>query len=75
MRCTSSYRPDAAAQKDGASPSEVVLVSNSEAALDRARATGLWQELAADGGRPWTDDYSNIVGAMIERAFPPKAAN
>jgi len=69
------YHPDAAAKKDGASSSEVMLVSKSEAQLARARATGLWQDVAADSQRPWTDDYSNIIGAMIERAFPPKAAN
>ncbi|HEV7693451.1 MAG TPA: fused MFS/spermidine synthase [Hyphomonadaceae bacterium] len=67
------YFPDDAAKKDGATSSEVMLVSKSEAQLARARATGLWQDAPGDGQRPWTDDYSNIIGAMIERAAPSQA--
>lgn len=62
-----SFKPDQGLREQGVSRSNVVLVSRSNAALDRARATGLWQELPSDGGRPWTDDYSNIIGAMIDR--------
>jgi hypothetical protein len=47
--------------------SEVALVAKSPRALEKARAMGGWTELAADGKRPWTDDFSNIIGAMIER--------
>jgi hypothetical protein len=52
----------------GATASEVVVVSMNPEAIERLRRTGDWQELASDGGRPWTDDYSNIVGAMLAKA-------
>jgi hypothetical protein len=62
------YHPTQDEMRMGASASEVVLVSRSQAQLARAAATGKWQPLAADGGRAWTDDYSNIIGAMIDRS-------
>jgi hypothetical protein len=62
------YTPTAEQTAAGASGSEVVLISRSQAKLDRAKATGLWTDLTSDGGRAWTDDYSNIIGAMIARA-------
>lgn len=69
------YRPDDAAQERGASASEVAMVSHSEAVLDRARATGNWVDVPGDGGRPWTDDYSNIIGAMLARMFAEKSSH
>jgi hypothetical protein len=66
-----SYRPDKAATDAGATRSDVVLISRSSASLDRARATGRWTELKADDARPWTDDYSNIIGAMLAKAGKP----
>ena len=53
----------------GATASEVVVVSLDPAALDRLRKTGQWTDLEPDGLRPWTDDYSNVVGAMISKAM------
>jgi hypothetical protein len=47
--------------------SEVALVAKSPAALARAKATGEWVDLVSDGKRAWTDDFSNIIGAMLER--------
>jgi spermidine synthase len=47
------------------SPSQVVALARNAAALD-AFVTAGWERLAADGSvAPWTDDYSNIVGAML----------
>lgn len=62
------YVPSEEESAAGVFGSEVVIVSRSKDKLDRARATGLWKDLNSDGGRPWTDDYSNIIGAMITRA-------
>lgn len=62
------YHPTQEEFAAGASASEVVLISRSEAELDRARASAKWTDLKSDGGRPWTDDYSNILGAMAARA-------
>ncbi len=69
------YRPDDAAAERGASASEVVMVSRKSEALGLARVSGKWAELESDRGRPWTDDYSNIIGAMLARAFGEKAAH
>ena len=45
--------------------SEVVALAKSAGALAPFVAAG-WQTLVSDGSvRPWTDDYSNIVGAML----------
>jgi hypothetical protein len=63
-----SYHPTQAESDAGITRSDVVLISPSSAALDRARATGRWTEVKADGARPWTDDYSNIIGAMLAKA-------
>ncbi len=62
------FRPTKAEAAAGASRSEVVLVSRSQARLDRARAAGQWRDLPSDAGRPWTDDYSNIIGAMLAKS-------
>jgi hypothetical protein len=62
------YFPTEAEKADGALASEVVLVARNPEALARAKAAGLWQDLPSDGGRPWTDDYSNIIGAMLDKA-------
>jgi len=45
--------------------SDVIALAREPEALAKLRAAG-WQTLASDGGvEPWTDDYSNIVGAML----------
>jgi hypothetical protein len=62
-----AYTPNEKKAETGSAPTHAVLVSRNDAALDRARASGLWKELDSDGRRPWTDDYSNIIGAMIDR--------
>lgn len=62
--------PDANLFLDGAYTSAVV-VAKSEAALAPFKASGKWTLLETDGGKPWTDDYSNILGSMIEKARAP----
>jgi hypothetical protein len=54
--------PDFRAQASGV----VALARTDEALTGLNLATG-WTNLEADGGRPWTDDYSNIAGAMWDR--------
>ena len=49
-------------------PSDVMAISMSPAALEPLRASGRWTPVEDDGGRPWTDGYSNVVGAMLEKA-------
>ncbi len=47
--------------------SVVVALAHNEAALARLEGTRGWQVLASDGGRAWSDDYSNIPGAIWDR--------
>lgn len=69
------YKPTDAEVAAGATGSEVVIISRSKAKLDRARETGLWKDQMSDGGRPWTDDYSNIISAMLVKAQEKAAAS
>lgn len=50
------------------SSSQVVAIARNEDALARLAADPRWKPLVSDGGRAWTDDYSNIIGAMLEHA-------
>jgi spermidine synthase len=63
-----SFRPDKKFSESGVPRSDAVVISRSAASLDRARADARWSELKSDGARPWTDDYSNIIGAMLAKA-------
>ncbi len=49
-----------------ASQSDVVMIAKSEEALAEFNTDARWQPLESDGKRPWTDDYSNIIGAMLD---------
>lgn len=60
-----SYAPEAEFTLDE-TPTMAMLFAKNEAVLERALATGKWRKVESDGKRAWTDDYSNIIGAMIE---------
>ena len=62
-----SFRPKDDSEFGGPVASDVVVLAKSEAALARLLEDDRWTPLAADDGRPWSDDYSNIIGAMIEK--------
>ena len=47
--------------------SQVVVLAKSDAALARLDQDGRWGVLESDGKRPWTDDYSNLIGAIWEK--------
>ncbi|MEL6258943.1 MAG: fused MFS/spermidine synthase, partial [Pseudomonadota bacterium] len=46
--------------------SDVVIAARNEAALSAFVADPRWEPLQSDNGRPWTDDYSNIIGALLD---------
>ncbi len=50
-----------------AQASQVVVLAKSDAALARIDNDPRWSVLTGDGKRPWTDDYSNIIGAIWEK--------
>lgn len=49
---------------DHRSPSTWVALAPDAAALDRLRGVGEWQPLPATTTSPWTDEYSNVFGAL-----------
>ena len=62
------YSPDG--ETDDAfrsTPSQVVVLSRSQAALDELNESRLWTPLETDNGRPWSDDYSNVIGALWDK--------
>ncbi|HVX78355.1 MAG TPA: fused MFS/spermidine synthase [Bradyrhizobium sp.] len=49
-------------------PTDVVVSARQEADIGRLASSDLWEETAADDNqRVWTDDYSNILGAVYRR--------
>jgi hypothetical protein len=48
-------------------PSHVVFVSRSKATLDIVAKLPFMHELADAGLRPWTDDYSDVLRAMLSK--------
>jgi hypothetical protein len=60
------------AEAQGVSPyeanaSQVVVMARNEAALARYATDAEWTRLETDGSRAWTDDYSNVIGAMFDK--------
>jgi hypothetical protein len=55
------------ADTPGASPSHVVLLSKSKAALNAHRANAFTYEAPKTDVSPWTDDYSNIISAIARK--------
>ncbi|MFN4183822.1 MAG: spermidine synthase [Hyphomonas sp.] len=55
-----------------AQSSTVVALARNDLALAPLDTTGAWSILESDGGRAWTDDYSNIPGAIWDRMVHKK---
>jgi hypothetical protein len=51
-----------------AASSEVLVASRSRETLAALDQDPRWRPAAAEGVRPWTDDYVNLVGALIQGA-------
>ncbi|MGI9402441.1 MAG: hypothetical protein ACR2O0_14395, partial [Rhizobiaceae bacterium] len=47
--------------------SEVAVLVNSETALGNMADDERWQPLADTGTTPWTDDYSNLLAAIMRK--------
>ena len=47
-------------------PSQVAILARSEEALERLEGDARWEPLLSDGGPAWTDDYTNVIGAMLD---------
>ncbi len=49
------------------SDEHAVIVARSAAALEAFKRDPQWQTADAKGARPWTDDYTNLFGALMAR--------
>ncbi|WP_305988028.1 fused MFS/spermidine synthase [Roseibium sp. MMSF_3544] len=52
--------------------SDVVVLARDEADLGTILENPRWQTVSAGQTTPWTDDYSNIVGAIVRHEFGDK---
>lgn len=59
------YLPTEEAELLWDSASDVVIFARNPEALAAYRADSRWQPADPQGARPWTDDYSNIIGPII----------
>ncbi|MHA7899477.1 MAG: fused MFS/spermidine synthase [Henriciella sp.] len=50
-----------------AQSSQVVVLARTEAAFETFQLDDGWTALVSDGKRPWSDDYSNVIGAMLDK--------
>lgn len=65
------YNPSVTDQLRGVYAADVMMIAQSEEKLEAmTRETGeMWAPVTVKPGRPWTDDYTNILGAIFEKRF------
>ena len=61
------YRPTNADAATWASEEDAVIVARSQAGLDRFKDDARWVTANPSLVRPWTDDYTNLAGALWRR--------
>ena len=59
-----NYRPSRAEEKAWESPEDAIVVTRRQAALAPFLAAGKWRPSDPTKARPWTDDYTNLAGAL-----------
>jgi hypothetical protein len=59
-----AHRPTAAEADQGVSPSRWAVLARTTGDLGNVATDGRWGECQADGTRAWTDDYSDLLGAL-----------
>ena len=64
---TQTYRPPANAGTFSQSAAIVVIAARTPQALESFRRDPRWRAIDAHQVRPWTDDYSNVLAALIAR--------
>ncbi|HEY5411124.1 MAG TPA: fused MFS/spermidine synthase [Caulobacteraceae bacterium] len=64
---TQTYVPPPAAPLFADAGAIVVLAARSPAALEPFRRDPRWRPIDPGGVRAWTDDYSNVLGALVRR--------
>jgi hypothetical protein len=62
------YDEDSNRESEYIFPTDVVVSAREAADVGKLASSDLWEETAADQSqRVWTDDYSNILGAVYRR--------
>jgi hypothetical protein len=61
------YYPGQFEKDPGDTPSRVVIVARSAAALEAFATDPRWVALPTDDTSAWTDDYANLLGLLFER--------
>ncbi|WP_122465040.1 fused MFS/spermidine synthase [Brevundimonas lutea] len=64
------YAPPAGTPHVVSAPSQVMIVARTPAALAPFAGDPRWRQADDKGIRPWTDDYTNVVGAILDQALP-----
>jgi SAM-dependent methyltransferase len=62
------FNPPRDAPAIAAAPTKVMLVAKSRAALAAFVNDSRWRAARDNGVRAWSDDYTNVIGAMIAQA-------
>lgn len=62
-----NYRTENADVYQGAISSDVVMIAKSDEAFGHFNDDPRWRPLTSDGKRPWSDDFSNIIGALLDK--------
>ena len=68
---TQTWRPPANAGTLAQAASIVVIAARTPQALEAFRRDPRWSAIDTGQVRPWTDDYSNVLGALIGRLRQP----
>ncbi|MCB1455130.1 MAG: fused MFS/spermidine synthase [Nitratireductor sp.] len=61
--------PEHLREGEHVNPAEVVVLANRESDLGRIARDSRWQMLEDEGTTAWTDDYSNILAAILRRQW------
>ncbi|GAB4348029.1 MAG: fused MFS/spermidine synthase [Oricola sp.] len=67
------FVPDAAAKEDGATPSLVAVLARGEGDLAPLAADAAWRRVDSHGTAAWTDDYSNVLAAILRKTWQADA--
>jgi hypothetical protein len=62
------YSPPKSVPQISSAPTQAMVLSRAPASLAVLAKDPRWRMARDRGVRPWTDDYTNIVGPLIEQA-------
>ncbi|HEX6858986.1 MAG TPA: fused MFS/spermidine synthase [Caulobacteraceae bacterium] len=65
------YRPPPDSPHMWESSEDVVIVAKTDDAIDRYFEQATWDLPPPSHARPWTDNYTNVPGALVERLLNP----